>query len=82
MAHSNNLKIMSIVKIWGTGKTIEKGKMLTSDKETADILVSQGKASFDPVEKTKEVGMVPNVEPPKKPSDKETADKTKGNGKK
>ena len=78
---------MSLVKIWGTGNAIEKGKMLTSDKETADILVSQGKASFEPIEKTKEVGMVPPVDPPKEPvepstSDKETADKTKGNGKK
>lgn len=75
---------MSIVKIWGTGKAIEKGKMLTSDKETADILVKQGKASFEPVEKTKEVGMVPPVTPTVEPptSDKETADKTKGNGKK
>lgn len=71
---------MSTVKIWGTGKTIAKGKSMEADKATAEILVEQGKASFDPIEKTKESGFVPPVDPPKE-ADKATAEKPKGNGK-
>ena len=66
---------------------IEKGKLLDADKATADILVKQGKASFEPVEKTKENGgVVPPVTPPveteKEPSGEPEKDKGgKGNGK-
>ncbi|SEA59019.1 hypothetical protein SAMN05192529_13120 [Arachidicoccus rhizosphaerae] len=64
-----------LVKIWGTGNVIEKGKMMEADKPTADILVKQGKASFDPVEKTKENGgVIPPVDPPSGEPGKEPAE--------